>query len=47
MFKFEFNEIPSDKTTQGEFPSEVITRKASPIPNKVNPKINIRKRCRL
>ena len=47
MFKFEFTEIPSDKTTQGEFPSDVITKKASPIPNKVNPKINIRKRCRL
>jgi hypothetical protein len=39
IFKFEFNEIPSESTTQGEFPNDVTTRKASPTPNIINPKI--------
>jgi hypothetical protein len=47
MFKFEFNDMPSDKTTQGELPREVTTRKASPIPNTVNPKIKRRNRCKI
>jgi hypothetical protein len=47
IFKFEFNDMPSDKTTQGELPREVTTRKASPIPNTVNPKIKRRNRCKI
>jgi hypothetical protein len=41
-----FNEIPSAKTVQGEFPKLVIIKNASPIPKMVKPKINIDNLCK-
>jgi hypothetical protein len=39
------SEIPSDKTTHGEFPNPVTTRNASPMPKIVKPKIRIASLC--
>jgi hypothetical protein len=45
ILKLELSDIPSDSTTQGEFPKPVTTKNASPIPNSVNPKIKKNIRC--
>jgi len=39
ILKEEFNETPSDSTVHGAFPNLDSTRTASPIPNKIKPKL--------
>ena len=46
MFRGELREMPSDKTTQGELPRELTTKKASPTPKIDKPKSRINNRCR-
>ena len=41
IFKTVWTDIPSERTTQGELPRLETTKKASPIPNIVNPKKRI------
>lgn len=38
--------MPSDKTTQGEFPNEEITSIDSPIPKILNPNIKMKPRLK-
>ena len=42
MFNEEFSETPSDNTVHGAFPNLDSTRTASPIPNKIKPKLKRR-----